>query len=208
MTRNRLLHVAASPRGMASRSRFLADVLVGAYQEAHPGAVADTFNLWDGTLPSFGPTATAAKMAVLAGSQPQGAQARAWAAVVDTFDRFNSYDRYVFSVPMWNGSVPYVLKQFIDVISQPGMVFDFSPDKGYTGLLTGKKAAVVYASGVYGPGRGPAFGSDFQSPFFDGWLRWAGIEDVTSIHLRPPTTDVDTKQQATRAKARQVGHAF
>ena len=74
--------------------------------------------------------------------------------------------------------VPYILKQFIDVVSQPGMVFGFDPRPGYTGLLTGRKAAVIYTSAVYGPGRGPAFGADFQAPYFEDWLRWAGINDV------------------------------
>ena len=61
-------------------------------------------------------------------------------------------DGYLFSVPMWNAGVPYILKQFIDVVSQPGMVFAFDPAAGYTGLLTGKKAASIYTSAVYGPG--------------------------------------------------------
>ena len=52
--------------------------------------------------------------------------------------------------------VPYILKQFIDVVSQPGMVFGFDAERGYTGLLTGRKAAVVYTSAVYGPEPGPA----------------------------------------------------
>ena len=53
---------------------------------------------------------------------------------------------------MWNAGIPYILKQFIDVVSQPGMVFGFDPEPGYTGLLTGRKAAVVYTSAVYGAG--------------------------------------------------------
>ena len=34
--------------------------------------------------------------------------------------------------------MPYILKQFIDVISQPGMIFRFDPETGYTGLLENK----------------------------------------------------------------------
>ena len=56
---------------------------------------------------------------------------------------------------MWNAGVPYILKQFIDVISQPGLVFGFDPERGYTGLLKDKKAAVIYTSAVYGPGAAP-----------------------------------------------------
>jgi FMN-dependent NADH-azoreductase len=106
--------------------------------------------------------------------------------------------------------VPYVLKQFIDVISQPGLVFSFDPEQGYTSLLRGKKAAVVYTSAVYGPGRGPAFGADFQRSFFDDWLRWAGIDDVCAIEFRPDlaTADADTGRRTAHAAARDAGKRF
>ena len=80
----------------------------------------DTFDLWDGSLPAFGPDAAAAKMAVFAGEVPTGAAAAAWQAATATFDRFAAADCYLFSVPMWNHGVPYILKQFIDVVPSPG----------------------------------------------------------------------------------------
>jgi FMN-dependent NADH-azoreductase len=69
---------------------------------------------------------------------------------------------------MWNGGIPYILKQFVDVISQPGAVFAVDPDTGYTPLLSdrGKKAVVVYTSAVWGPQLGPEFGRNFQSTYF------------------------------------------
>ncbi|MGY1694077.1 MULTISPECIES: FMN-dependent NADH-azoreductase [unclassified Geodermatophilus] len=205
-----LLHVSASPRGAASESRALAATFLDAFAETHPDVPVETLDLWDGTLPAFGPAAVEAKMAVFAGREPTGEGAAAWQAVEATFRWFDSADRYLFSVPMWNAGVPYVLKQFIDVVSQPGMLFGFDPVTGYRGLLTGKRAAVVYTSAVYGPERGPAFGSDFQSTFFADWLRWAGIEDVTEIHLRPDLVadDVDVRRALAHAQARDAGKAF
>ncbi|GAB3978269.1 NAD(P)H-dependent oxidoreductase [Actinoallomurus acanthiterrae] len=207
---SRLLHISASPRGDRSESLGLARAFLDAYQEAAPGNVVDAFDLWDGTLPAFGPPAAAAKMAVFAGEEPAGEQADAWRAARETFERFDSYDRYLFSVPMWNAGVPYILKQFIDVVSQPGMVFAFDPEKGYTGLLRGKKAAVVYTGAVYGEGRGPAFGNDFQRPFFEDWLRWAGIMDVEAVEFRPNlvTADADAGRRAALARAHDLGKAF
>src|SRR5207245_10807091 len=98
----------------------------------------ETFDLWDGSLPEFGPNAAQAKMSVFAGQTPTGEQAEAWRAAGQTFERFNSAQKYLFSVPMWNAGVPYILKQFIDIVSQPGMVLTFDPVAGYRGLLTGK----------------------------------------------------------------------
>src|SRR3954449_1191537 len=170
---SRLLHLSASPRGTASESLALADAFLDAYRATHPGDEVDHYDLWDGTLPEFGPAAAAAKMTIFGGGEPAGEQAAAWAAARAVFTRFDSYDRYLFSVPMWNSGVPYILKQFIDVVSQPGWGFGFDAQNGDTGLLENKKAAVSDTTAVYGDGREPAFGADFQSTFFEGWLRWA-----------------------------------
>jgi len=205
-----LLHISASPRGGRSESLAVAASFLDTFRSEHPGEPVETYDLWDGTLPAFGPDAAAAKMAIFAGERPRGAAARAWQSAVDTFRRFDAADRYLFSVPMWNAGVPYVLKQFIDVISQPGLVFGFDPEQGYTGLLTGKRAAVIYTSAVYGPDRGPAFGDDFQAPFFTGWLRWAGITDVSEVHFRPnlATADPDTARRYAHEQARDLAKRF
>jgi len=205
-----LLHVSASPRGPGSESLALADTFLGVYAEAHPEVTIEHFDLWDGTLPEFGPAAAAAKMAVFAGQEPTGVAATAWQAARDTFDRFALADRYLFSVPMWNHGVPYVLKQLIDVISQPGLVFGFDPEAGYTGLLTGRTAAVIYTSAVFGDSRPPAFGVDFQAPYFDDWLRWAGIAKTAHIELRPnlATADADVARQQAHAVARETAKGF
>jgi FMN-dependent NADH-azoreductase len=207
---HRLLHISASPRGAASESLAIADTFQNTYAETHPDDEIQHFDLWDGTLPDFGPAAAAAKMAVFAGLDPRDEQAVAWTRARETFDRFNAFDRYLFSVPMWNAGVPYILKQFIDVVSQPGMIFGFDPVTGYTGLLSGKKAAVIYTGAVYGPGRGPGFGSDFQQPFLEDWLRWAGIDDITAISFRPnlATADAETSRAAAHAAARDAGKTF
>ena len=207
---SRLLHVSASPRGARSQSLALAATFLDTYRELHPWHTVDTFDLWDGTLPEFGPSAAAAKMTIFGGGTPAGAEAEAWARARATFERFDSYDRYLFSVPMWNAGIPYVLKQFIDVVSQPGMVFGFDPATGYTGLLQGKKAALVLTSAVYGPGRPPAFGSDFQAPYLRDWLAWAGVSDVEEVAFRPnlATADADAARDRAHEAARRLAAKF
>jgi FMN-dependent NADH-azoreductase len=201
-----LLHISASPRGADSESLAIATTFLDTLRAEHPEAAITTFDLWDGTLPQFGSAAAAAKMAVFAGQVPAGEQGAAWRAVERTFRRVAAADHYLFSVPMWNHGIPYVLKQFIDVISQPGMVFAFDPSHGYTGLLSGKRATVIYTSAVYGPGRPASFGTDFQAPYFNDWLAWAGIKDVTEIHFRPnlATADATAERRAAHAAARQA----
>ena len=207
---SRLLHISASPRGERSESLAIARTFLDVYREVHPDDVVDTFDLWDGTLPEFGPAAVGAKMTVFGGGTPAGAEGDAWARARATFERFDSYDRYLFSVPMWNAGIPYVLKQFIDVVSQPGMVFGFDPATGYTGLLTGKKAVLVLTSGVYGPGRPASFGADFQAPYLRDWLRWAGVSEVEEVHVRPDLAapDVDQARALAHQAARDAAAKF
>lgn len=203
----RLLHISASPRGSRSESLELAAEYVEAYRRSHPDTVVEHWDLWDGTLPAFGPQATGAKMAVFAGEPFDADQATAWAEIMAAFDRFDRADRYVFSVPMWNHGIPYILKQFIDVVSQPGAAFGFDPEHGYSGLLRNKHATVIYTSAVYGDGRGKAFGSDFQAPYLEDWLRWTGIDDIETISFRPNlvTADADEHRCAAHVRARDLG---
>src|SRR4051794_41906174 len=98
----RLMHISASPRGRRSESIASAETFLEGFADTPPGVEIETFDLWDGTLPQFGPDAAAAKMAVFAGADPAGDEARAWQQAIDTFRRFDSADRYLFSVPMWN----------------------------------------------------------------------------------------------------------
>lgn len=106
--------------------------------------------------------------------------------------------------------MPYILKQLIDVISQPGMIFGFDPVEGYTGLLENKKAAVLYTGAVYGPDRGPAFGADFATPFFEDWLQWTGIDDVRTVHFQPNLAVADPGPGRRRAhrEAVELGRSF
>lgn len=72
-----------------------------------------------GPFPSSGGFAAGAKLAVFAGGQPTPKQREEWQAARAVFERFADADTYLFSVPMWNGGVPNVLKQWIGTITQP-----------------------------------------------------------------------------------------
>jgi len=81
--------------------------------------------------------------------QLEGAKQTAWDRIVEVTERFKAADYYVLGVPMWNGGIPYRLKLYIDIITQPGLLFGFDPAKGYFGLLKDKKATVIYVPQAY-----------------------------------------------------------
>lgn len=204
----KLLHISSSPRTENSESLRIADEFLTAYAATHPGDEIEHWDLWDGSLPDFRIGASA-KMTVFAGRTPTGAEAEAWLAARAVFDRFDSAGKLLFSVPMWNSSVPYVLKQFIDIVSQPGWVFGVDATTGYTGLYAPRPTAVIYSSAVWGPGLPPAFGADHQSTFFGDWLRWAGITELDEIRFHPTLTgDAAAVREVAFADARDLAKRF
>ncbi|KRC61723.1 FMN-dependent NADH-azoreductase [Agromyces sp. Root81] len=188
-----LLHVNASARGDASRSLELATRFIGELETIDDGLTVDRLDVFDGSLPEFGTVAAGAKMATFAGRGHSAAEERAWSEARVVFDRFAAADAYVFNVPFWNAGVPYPLKQLVDVITQPGWAFAFSPETGYRGLLEGKRAFVVYTSGVYAEGLPPSFGADFTTTFFRDWLGFIGISDVEEVHFAPTVVNADVE---------------
>jgi FMN-dependent NADH-azoreductase len=205
-----LLHVSASPRGAASESLALASTFLATYREMHPDVTVDTLDLWTAPMPRFGPVGASAKVAVFTGTSLNEEQAAVWAQAQALADQFTAADAYLFSVPMWNAGVPYVFKQWIDIITQPGMVFGFDPGTGYTGLVRGKKAVAIYTSGVYAPGVSIEYGTDFHASFLTDWLRFVGVTDVTEIRFQPtiltPTPTED--RAAAHAAARNAAKVF
>jgi FMN-dependent NADH-azoreductase len=204
-----LLYVCGSPRPDSESSAIAAEFL-DAYREAHPDDPIDVVDVWDGTLPPFDGVKAAAKMTVFGGASPTGTQGTAWDQVTEVFNRFNAADRYLFTVPMWNGGVPWAVKHYIDIITQPGMLFGFDPATGYQPLLTGKRATVVYTSGVYAPGASKAFGTDFHSTYFTDWLHSCGITDVEEIRFQPTvlTADPESAREDAKRTARKVAIDF
>lgn len=179
-----LLYIEASPRKDRSHSIRTAKAFLESYTTANPGDTLDTLDLWSETLPAFDGEMINAKYSLMHGKSPSGSEEAAWAEVTGIFRRFEAADKYLFSVPMWNFSIPYVLKHYIDVITQPGLAWSFSPESGYSGLVNGRAAAIYSSAGVYHEGSG-AEAFDQQKPYVEAWLGFVGITDVSRIVCAP-----------------------
>ena len=192
----KLLYIESSPRKDRSASIAVSHKFLDAYRVAHPGDAVETLDLWDLDLPRFDGPDQEAKYAVLHGQSFTPEQKKAWDAVVKVADHFKSADKYLISLPMWNFGIPYILKHYIDVLLQPGLTFSFSPATGYSGLVTGKPAAVVYArGGAYGAGTG-AEGYDQQTRYLQQVLGFIGFTDVKSILVEPTLAGPNAKDAA------------
>ena len=103
-------------------------------------------------------------------------------------------DEYVIGVAMHNFSIPSVLKLWIDQVVRRGRTFSYGAD-GPKGLLSGKKATVLVATGgVYDAGS-PYAAFNFIDPYLRTILGWIGITDVKFVtaggtaQLRSETVD-------------------
>jgi FMN-dependent NADH-azoreductase len=207
----KLLYIESSPRKERSASIAVSHQFLDAYRAAHPSDTVETLDLWDLTLPRFDSTDQEAKYAVMQGQTFTPEQKQSRDAVVKVAEHFKSADKYLISLPMWNFGIPYILKHYIDVLVQPGLTFSFSPEKGYSGLVTGKPAVAIYArGGAYGAGTG-AEGYDQQTRYLQQVLGFIGFTDVKSILVEPTLAGPAAKDQAIAkagAEAVQIAKAF
>ncbi|NJB69377.1 FMN-dependent NADH-azoreductase [Desulfobaculum xiamenense] len=191
-----LLYVKASPRGGRSHSLAVADAFAAAWRDANPGATVTTKNLFDAELPAFDGFVIQAKYNIMHGREHSLTEREAWGRVEEIIDEFKAHDRYLFAVPMWNFSIPYILKQYIDIIAQPGLTFGMKADGSYFGMLEKRRAAVVYArGGVYTPGT-PAEGYNHQSPYLEMILGFMGVTDVRSVAVEGALMGPDVRDAA------------
>lgn len=208
---SQLLFVNASPRGERSFSLAAAEAFAAVYREAHPADEIQVIDLFQKDLPPFDGAALDAKYAILSGGRPSEAQKGAWKVVEDAIAEFKSADKYLFALPMWNFGIPYRLKHYIDVITQPGYTFSFSPESGYQGLVTGKPVQAVYARGGAYPAGTPAEAFDLQTRYFELWLGFIGLTDVRRLVVEPTLGHADGGAEVRRqaiANARKAATGF
>ena len=91
-------------------------------------------------------------------------------------DELRAANTLVLALPIYNFGVPAAVKNWVDHIARARVTFRYS-EAGPVGLLTGKKAYIVVASG------GTQVGSaiDFATPYLRHVLGFVGIDDVTVI---------------------------
>ena len=180
---SKLLYIQASPMGNISFSNRAAEAFLKTYRGANPGDGIVTLDLWSDALPAFDFTAASGKYKVMRGLAHSREEAAAWGKVQEYIGELKSADKLVVSTGMWNFSIPYRLKQYIDIVVQPGLAFSFDPRKGYTGLITGKPLQLIMASGgEYPPGTAMA-GYDYQKPYLEMIFRFIGFTDIRSLRV-------------------------
>jgi FMN-dependent NADH-azoreductase len=99
----------------------------------------------------------------------------------ELIEELEAADTVVIGAPMYNFSIPSMLKAWIDQIVRIGKTLGYGPN-GPQGLLQKKKVVVITArGGAYEKGTAKeAF--DFQEPYLRHILGFIGLTDVTFVH--------------------------
>lgn len=111
-------------------------------------------------------------------------------------------DVLVIGVPLYNFGVPASLKAWVDQIARARLTFRYT-EHGPEGLLHGKKAYLVVASG------GTAVGGaiDFATPWLRHVLAFLGITDVEVIAAERQMLVGDIAREQAKARIAQVLHS-
>ena len=144
----KLLHVIASPRGEKSRTLQVASAFLERFRELHPEWMIDEINLFTDPLPVLAARQVDGKYMLLGGKELYGELRETWEDIEQHIARFKEADAYLISTPMWNFNVPYVLKQYIDILVQPRYLFQRDYVHGHMeGLLKGRPMVVISSRG-------------------------------------------------------------
>ena len=188
-------YIECSPRGKRSHSTKIAQAYIEQAKKNIPDLELNHINPWSLNLPEFDGDMLNAKYSVIRGTDPSADEVSAWSNVKNIFDEFNNADHYLFSVPMWNFNIPYKLKHYIDIITQPGMSWSYTPEDGYKGLMTEKTATIIYATGD-GYGEGTGFESfDMQKPYVNLWLTFLGFKKIERVVVDRTLFDAETAEK-------------
>src|SRR5690349_18262062 len=98
----RLLHVIATPRGLASNTARVSSCLLEALRDEDDSLEVSTLDLFRADLPSVAGKNIESKYRLMTGQDIDEDARDSWSQIEKTIDQFLAADVYLFTVPMWN----------------------------------------------------------------------------------------------------------
>ncbi len=111
-------------------------------------------------------------------------------------------DVLLLGLPMYNFSVPSMLKAWIDHIARAGVTFRYT-DNGPVGMLQGKKVYLVAAMG----GESGRSATDFLRPYMRHILSFIGLSEVEFITAEGLNLGPERRQQGLAEARRMIDSA-
>ena len=171
---SKLLYIKANarPDGI-SRTFRIADSFITAYKASHPEDEIITLDLYKENI-GFLPQGTLEGIHVV--DDPEKAKEH---PILTYALQFLEADKYVIAEPLWNLSIPAILKAYIDYITVKGITFTYTAD-GPKGLCYGKKAVnITTRGGAYLEGPTAAF--EMGDRYLKTIFTFLGIVDFQTV---------------------------
>ncbi len=187
-----VLRIDSSARREDSMTRELGDEVVRRLAAANPGMRLVDLDLAKG-MPHIDADWVTANFTKA--EERSGEQSERLALSDQLIAALRDADALVLTVPLYNFSVPSVLKAWIDQVCRAGVTFRYTP-AGPRGLLADRPAYLVMASG------GVPFGSpgDFASGYLKQVLGFIGISDVRLVGAERVATDAGAARESALAE--------
>jgi FMN-dependent NADH-azoreductase len=177
-----LLHIISTPRSHESNTIRISNTLIEELYGRYPDLTVTVLDLFKADLPAIAGANIESKYKLMTGQALDTYHQTSWDAIDATCRQFLEADIYVITTPMWNLSVPYALKYYIDAIVQPGYLFRYNEHGAAEGLLKDKKMVVVTSrGGDYSPDS-PLHAYDFLVPYLRAIFGFVGIADLHFIN--------------------------
>jgi FMN-dependent NADH-azoreductase len=197
---SKVLLVTSSPRGAVSHSTQIARSLVDQLTSDDPKPTVVVRDLFKEPLPHIGEDFVTGR-----DTPPEkrtAAQKIAIARSEELIGELFAADIIVIASGMVNFGIPSTLKTYIDHVVRAGITFRYTAN-GPEGLLKGKKAFLVHASGgIYS--QGPAQAANFQDTYLKHVLGFIGITDVELITMEGIAYGPEAAQKAVTAASQRV----
>ena len=194
----KVLEIAASGRSEGSVSRRLSADLIAALEDRHGQIELTRRDLGKG-LPFVDEAWINANFTP---AEERNAEQRAALAISDALvDELKAADVLVIGTPIYNFGVPATLKAWVDMVARARLTFRYT-ENGPKGLLEGKKAYVIVASG----GVPVDSAVDFATPYLRHALSFIGITDVDVIAADRLNSRQDESIDAARVRIAELIH--
>jgi FMN-dependent NADH-azoreductase len=173
-----LLHIDSSPLYGRSVSRQLTGAFVTQWKCSHSdGTVVDR----DLSATPIPPITAEWVGAAYTPAKARTPQQKELLTLSDTLlAELEQADEYVLGVPMHNFGVPSVLKLWIDQVARVGRTFSYANGTP-KGLLTGKKATFIIATGGIYDAQTQMSSFNFVEPYLRSVFGFLGVTDATFL---------------------------
>jgi FMN-dependent NADH-azoreductase len=201
-----LLIINASPRGERSVTRNLTRLFVDKWIETYPDDTIYHREVGQEPIPHV------SELWISAAFKPAALRTEDEIDVLKMSDKYiaelKAADVIVLGTPMYNWSVPSVLKAYLDQVIRANETVKMRPDdpqNPYRGLLKDKKVYLLFSRGNAGYEKGEYYAHmNFQTEYLKTVFKIMGLTDIQEIALNGSAFDPEVYEQSKKDVYHQI----